>query len=165
MLPVILKEIQSVFLISMLRLLQNVSLNYHFTSYSFLVSIYSCSSYSLPSKKFTLILRASTQMPFRITTKNVLQFTSRRRTADSAKEKLKGKFLKGTICREGRWQQTSTRLQYRWLTQPKANGNVFFFDYIIKEKKLLRRATALTLSSEGHQLGCNAIRRSNPGPV
>ena len=88
------------------RLLQNVSLNYHFTSYSFLVSIYSCSSYSLPSKKFTLILRASTQMPFRITTKNVLQFTSRRRTADSAKEKLKGKFLKGTICREGRWQQT-----------------------------------------------------------
>ena len=107
------KEIQSVFLISMLRLLQNVSLNYHFTSYSFLVSIYSCSSYSLPSKKFTLILRASTQMPFRITTKNVLQFTSRRRTADSAKEKLKGKFLKGTICREGRRQQTSTRLQYR----------------------------------------------------
>ena len=113
-LPVILKEIQSVFLISILRLLQNVSLNYHFTSYSFLVSVYSCSSYSLPSKKFTLILRASRQMPFRITTKNVLQFISRRRTADSAKEKLKGKFLKGMIClREGRRQQTSTRLQYR----------------------------------------------------
>ena len=33
-------------------------------------------------------------MPFRITTKNVLEFTWRRRTVDSAKEKLKGKFLK-----------------------------------------------------------------------
>ena len=33
-------------------------------------------------------------MPFRITTKSVLQFTWRRRTVDSVKEKLKGKFLK-----------------------------------------------------------------------
>ena len=33
------------------------------------------------------------------------------------KEKLKGKNLKGMIClRAGRWQHTSTRLQYRWLT-------------------------------------------------
>ena len=44
-------------------------------------------------------------MPFRITTKNVLQFTWRRRTVDSAKEKLKGKFLKNMIClRAFRWQ-------------------------------------------------------------
>ena len=33
-------------------------------------------------------------MPYRITTKNVLQFTLRLRTVDSAKEKLKGEFLK-----------------------------------------------------------------------
>ena len=33
-------------------------------------------------------------MPFRIATKNVLQFTLRRRTVDSGKEKLEGKFLK-----------------------------------------------------------------------
>ena len=33
-------------------------------------------------------------MPFRITTKNFLQFTWRRRTVDSAKQKLEGKFLK-----------------------------------------------------------------------
>ena len=35
-------------------------------------------------------------MPFRITAKNVLQFTLSRKTVDSAKEKLKGKFLKNT---------------------------------------------------------------------
>ena len=46
-------------------------------------------------------------MPFRIKTKNVLQFTLRRRTVDSAKKKIKGKFLKGMICLcTGRWQQT-----------------------------------------------------------
>ena len=33
-------------------------------------------------------------MPFRITRKNLSQFTWRRRTIESAKEKLKGKFLK-----------------------------------------------------------------------
>ena len=37
---------------------------------------------------FTLISRASRQTPFRIITKNVSQFTFRRRTVDSAKEKL-----------------------------------------------------------------------------
>ena len=43
---------------------------------------------------FLKLQAASRQMPFTITTKNVLQFTWRRRTVDSAKEKLKGKFLK-----------------------------------------------------------------------
>ena len=33
----------------------------------------------------------------------------------------------------GRWRHTSTRLQHRLLTQPKAKGNVFSFDYFIKE--------------------------------
>ena len=66
-------------------------------------------------------------MPFRITRKNGLQFTLRRRTVDSAKEKLKGKFLKGMIClRAGRWQHTSTRLQYRWLTT-ESNWKCFLF--------------------------------------
>ena len=46
------------------------------------------------AKVFPSILRASRQMPFRITTKNVFQFTGRRRRVDSAKEKLKGKLLK-----------------------------------------------------------------------
>ena len=48
-------------------------------------------------------------MPFRITTKNGLQFTLRRRTVDSAKEKLKGKFLKGMISDDlfTRWQMTA----------------------------------------------------------
>ena len=35
-------------------------------------------------------------MPFRITAKNVLQFNLSRKMVDSAKEKLKGKFLKNT---------------------------------------------------------------------
>ena len=40
-------------------------------------------------------------MPFREKQKNVLQFTLRRRMVDSAKEKLKEKFLKGMICLRG----------------------------------------------------------------
>ena len=76
-------------------------------------------------KHLTLILRASRQVPFRITTKSVLQFTSRQKMVDSGKEGLKRKFLKRMIClRAGRWQHTSTRLQYQLLTD---------FDYVIKE--------------------------------
>ena len=60
----------------------------------FLVSVHSCSFSFL--KVFTLILRARRQMPFRITAKNVLQFNLSRKMVDSAKEKLKGKFLKNT---------------------------------------------------------------------
>ena len=43
-------------------------------------------------KVFTLTLRAITQMPFRIRTKNVLQFILRQRTVVSAEEKFEGKF-------------------------------------------------------------------------
>ena len=86
--------IHSIFLISTLRLLQKLSLTQLSLSLEvFLVSVYSC-SYSFPSKVFTLILRACRQMPFRITTKDVLQFTSRRRTVDSVKKKLKASFWK-----------------------------------------------------------------------
>ena len=48
-LPVILKEIQSIFLICTLRLLHKLSHNYHFTWHSFWGGVYSC-SHSFPSK-------------------------------------------------------------------------------------------------------------------
>ena len=73
----------------------------------------------------TLISRASRQTPF-ITTNNVLQFTLRRRTVDSAKEKLKGKFLKSMIDLFMRGQMTAHINSF--------TGNVFSFDYGIKEK-------------------------------
>lgn len=46
---------------------------------------------------FTLMIRPSTQMPFRITTYNVLKFTLTGRTVVSAQKKFKGKFLKGMV--------------------------------------------------------------------
>ena len=61
-------------------------------------------------------------MPFRITTKNVLQFTWRRRTVDSDKEKLKG---------VGRWQHTWTRTDDS--TEGKWEIMFFSFDYVINE--------------------------------
>ena len=66
---------------------------------------------SFSVKVFTFILRAGRQMPFRITTKNVLQFTWRRRTVDSAKEKLKdlkGKFSTSQVV--GRYSHTNSPL-------------------------------------------------------
>ena len=41
---------------------------------------------------FTLTSRANRQTPFTLTTKNVLQFTLRRRTVDLAKKNVKGNF-------------------------------------------------------------------------
>ena len=66
-------------------------------------------------------------MPFRITTKNVLQFTWRRRTVDSAKEKLKGEFLK-SIDHDlfTRGQMATYMNSYRWLRRQMEN-NVFLF--------------------------------------
>ena len=70
-------------------------------------------------------------MPFRIKSKKSLQFTLRRRTVDSAKEKLKGKVLKGMKClRAGMHQLVYCTDDW---TQPKANGNVFSFNYVVKE--------------------------------
>ena len=88
----------------------------------FLVGVYSC-SYSFPS-----ILRASRQMPFRITTKNVFQFTWRRRTVDSAKEKLKGKFLKNIehdLFTRG--QMAAYMNSDRWLSRRQMENNVVLF--------------------------------------
>ena len=67
-------------------------------------------------------------MPFRITTKNVLQFTWRRRTVDSAKEKLKGKFLKN-IDHDlfTRGQVAAYLNSYRWLNRRQMEDNVFLF--------------------------------------
>ena len=67
-------------------------------------------------------------MPFRKTTKNVVQFTWRRRTVDSAKEKLKGKFLKN-IEHElfTRGQMAAYMNSYQWLNRRKMENNVFLF--------------------------------------
>ena len=72
-------------------------------------------------------------MPFRITAKNVLQFTVRRRTVDSAKKKIKGKFLKGMFVYAREDDSKHINLSTVPMTQPKANGNVFSFDYVISE--------------------------------
>ena len=67
-------------------------------------------------------------MPFRITTKNVLQFTWRRRTVDSAKEKLKGKFLKNIehdLFTRG--QMAAYMNSDRWLNRRQMENNVFLF--------------------------------------
>ena len=64
----------------------------------FLIRLLAVSRSSL--KVFTPISTASRQTLFGIT-KTVSQFTSRRRTVDSAKEKLKGKFLNGMLCLRG----------------------------------------------------------------
>ena len=67
-------------------------------------------------------------MPFRITTKNVLQFTWRRRTVDSTKEKLKGKFLKNIehdLFTRG--QMVAYMNSYRWLYRRQMESNVFLF--------------------------------------
>ena len=67
-------------------------------------------------------------MPFRITTKNVLQFTWRRRTFDSAKEKLKGKFLKNIehdLFTRG--QMAAYMNSDRWLNRRQMKNNVFLF--------------------------------------
>ena len=88
----------------------------------FLVGVYSF-SYSFPS-----ILRASRQMPFRITTKNVFQFPWRRRTVDSAKEKLNGKLLKNiehNLFTRG--QMAAYMNSYRWLNRRQMENNVFLF--------------------------------------
>ena len=59
---------------------------------------------------FALTSRANRQAPFTLTTKNVLQFTLRRRTVDLVKKNVKGKFqtfCKGMFCfHTGRWQHT-----------------------------------------------------------
>ena len=50
---------------------------------------------------FALTSRANRQTPFTLTTKNVLQFTLRRRTVDLVKKNVKGKFqtfCKGMFC-------------------------------------------------------------------
>ena len=67
-------------------------------------------------------------MPFRITRKNVLQFTWRRRTVDSAKEKLKGKFLKN-IEHDffTRGQMAAYMNSDRWLNRGQMENNVFLF--------------------------------------
>ena len=74
-----------------------------------------------------LILRESTQIPFRVTTENVFQFTLRRRTVVSATKKFKCKFLKGMNC-YARVDDSIHQLVYSTDTQPKVNGNVFSFD-------------------------------------
>ena len=67
-------------------------------------------------------------MPFTIRTKNVLQSTWRWRTADSAKEKLKGKFLKNIehdlFTRE---QMAAYMNSDRWLNWRQMENNVFLF--------------------------------------
>ena len=84
--------------------------------------------FSFSFKVFTVILRVSRQMPFRITTKNGLQSTLRRRKVDSAiKRKTRRQVFERHVClRAGRWQHTSTRPQYRWLTT-EGNWKCFLF--------------------------------------
>ena len=73
-------------------------------------------------------------MPFRITTKSVLQFTLRRRTVDSAKEKLKGKFLKNIEHDLFTRGQVAAYLDsYDDSTEGKWKIMFFSFDYVIKE--------------------------------
>ena len=63
-------------------------------------------------------------MPFTITTKNVLQFNWRRRTVDSAKEKLKGKFLKNIEHDLFTRGQVAAYLNsYRWLNRRQMENN------------------------------------------
>ena len=67
-------------------------------------------------------------MPFRITRKDVLQFTCRRRTVDSAKEKLNGKFLKNIehdLFTRG--QMAAYMNSDRWINRRQMENNVFFF--------------------------------------
>ena len=67
-------------------------------------------------------------MPFRIKTKNVLQFTWRRKTVDSAKEKLKDKFLKNIeLDLFKRGQMAAYMNSYRWLNRRQMENNVFLF--------------------------------------
>ena len=73
-------------------------------------------------------------MPFRISTKNVLQFTLRQRTVVSVSEKeIERKIFERhdlfTRGEETAYMNSSTVP----MTQPKANGNVSSFDYVIKE--------------------------------
>ena len=64
----------------------------------------------------------------RITPKNVLQFTLRWRTVDSAKEKLRGKFLKNIehdLFTSG--QMAAFMNSDRWLNRRQMENNVFLF--------------------------------------
>ena len=119
----------------------------------FLVGVYSC-SYSFPS-----ILRASRQMTFRITTKNVFQFTWRRRTVDSAKEKLKGKFLKNIehdLFTRG--QMAPYMNSYRWLNRRQMENNVFLFWLCYKRNG--KRCSCATMESWMHLGGLQSTQEA-----
>ena len=107
-----------IFLISTLILLRNVFvtqfINYRILSRTvFELLFIAAATYSFPRSicpNIKVTSRESRQTPFTLTTKNVLQFTLRRRTVDLAKKNVKGKFqtfLKGMICfHTGRWQHS-----------------------------------------------------------
>ena len=87
-------------------------------------------------------------MPFRITTKNVLQFTLRRRTVDSAKKKLKASFWKAWFVYAREDDSKHINLSTVPMTQPKANGNVFSFWLCYKRNG--KRCSCATIESWMH---------------
>ena len=94
-------------------------------------------------------------MPFRITTTNVLQFTWRRSTVDSAKEKLKGKFLKNIEYELFTRGQVAAHLNsYRWLNRRQTENNVFLFWLCYKRNG--KRCSCATVQPWSYGVNCVA---------
>ena len=86
-------------------------------------------------------------MPFRITTKNVLQFTLRERTVDSAKEKIQRLVFKGMIrlC-SGRWHTAYINLFILPMTDYKTERKWKRFLYwLCYKRKLMVNVAAVQL--------------------
>ena len=86
-------------------------------------------------------------MPFRITAKNVLQFTLRRRTVDSAKKNQRQVFERHVCLCTGRWQQT---YQLVYSTDDSTEGKWKCFLLWLCYKRNGKRCSCATIESWMH---------------
>ena len=86
-------------------------------------------------------------MPFRITAKNVLQFTLRRRTVDSAKKNQRQVFERHVCLYTGRWQQT---YQLVYSTDDSTEGKWKCFLFWLCYKRNGKRCSCATIESWIH---------------
>ena len=86
-------------------------------------------------------------MPFRITAKNVLQFTLRRRTVDSAKKNQRQVFERHVCLCTGRWQQT---YQLVYSTDDSTEGKWKCFLFWLCYKRNGKRCSCATIESWMH---------------
>ena len=86
-------------------------------------------------------------MPFRITAKNVLQFTLRRRTVDPAKKNQRQVFERHVCLCTGRWQQT---YQLVYSTDDSTEGKWKCFLFWLCYKRNGKRCSCATIESWMH---------------